>query len=202
MGAKKTIVVDFGKVLVDYDYDRFVSSIVSDPKERAGLVAVVSSQEFMDLHDLGEMSFIEVIRKAQNEHPQWKDYFQEYYDRQLDIITGEVPGMREALAGLKAQGYKIYGLSNWSDVVYDVIKMYPEIFSLLDDMVISSAVKLIKPDPAIYLHLCSKFGLNPADCVFIDDKAPNIEGARKAGMNAILFKNAEQFLTDLQQYLD
>lgn len=202
MGAKKTIVVDFGKVLVDYDYDRFVSSIVSDPKERAGLVAVVSSQEFMDLHDLGEMSFIEVIRKAQNEHPQWKDYFQEYYDRQLDIITGEVPGMREALAGLKAQGYKIYGLSNWSDVVYDVIKMYPEIFSLLDDMVISSAVKLIKPDPAIYLHLCSKFGLNPADCVFIDDKTPNIEGARKAGMNAILFKNAEQFLTDLQQYLD
>lgn len=202
MGAKKTIVVDFGKVLVDYDYDRFVSSIVSDPKERAGLVAVVSSQEFMDLHDLGEMSFIEVIRKAQNEHPQWKDYFQEYYDRQLDIITGEVPGMREALGGLKAQGYKIYGLSNWSDVVYDVIKMYPEIFSLLDDMVISSAVKLIKPDPAIYLHLCSKFGLNPADCVFIDDKAPNIEGARKAGMNAILFKNAEQFLTDLQQYLD
>lgn len=202
MGAKKTIVVDFGKVLVDYDYDRFVSSIVSDPKERAGLVAVVSSQEFMDLHDLGEMSFIDVIRKAQREHPQWKEYLQEYYDRQLDIITGEVPGMREALSGLKAQGYKIYGLSNWSDVVYDVIKKYPEIFSLLDDMVISSAVKLIKPDPAIYLHLCSKFGLNPADCVFIDDKAPNIEGARKAGMNAILFKNAEQFLTDLQQYLD
>lgn len=200
MPGIKNIVFDFGKVLVEYSYERFVSSIVNDPAKVGAFVEIVSAQEFMDLHDLGEMTFAEVIKKTQLEHPQWKDELQAYLDRQLEIVTGEVPGMKELIIRLKAEGYKVYGLSNWSNVVYDVMKRY-DIFSLLDGMVISSDEKLIKPDVAIYKRFCEKFGVEPQSCVFTDDKAPNIEGARKAGMHAILFKNAEQFERELREIL-
>lgn len=201
MSGIRNIVFDFGKVLVDYSYERFVSSIVNDPAKVGPFVDIVSGQEFIDLQDRGELSFAEVIRKTQQEHPLWRDELQAYYDRQLEIVTGEVPGMKELIIKLKAEGYKIYGLSNWSSVVYDVMKRFEDIFSLLDGKVISSEEKLIKPDVAIYRRFCDKFGVEPQTCVFTDDKAPNIEGARKAGMHAILFQNADQFERQLRELL-
>ena len=46
-------------------------------------------------------------------------------------------------------------------------------------------VKQQKPDPAIYQLLCERYGLTPAECLFVDDNADNCEGARIAGMQAV-----------------
>jgi FMN phosphatase YigB (HAD superfamily) len=36
------------------------------------------------------------------------------------------------------------------------------------------------------------------ECIFVDDRAENVEGARKAGMNAIQFQNVEQISAELK----
>lgn len=50
---------------------------------------------------------------------------------------------------------------------------------------------LVKPDPEIYRRLCSRYGVEPARSVFIDDSAPNVAGALNIGMHALRFSSPE-----------
>ncbi|MCQ2337340.1 MAG: HAD-IA family hydrolase [Paludibacteraceae bacterium] len=49
----------------------------------------------------------------------------------------------------------------------------------------------------IYERLIEKFSLTPKECLFVDDKAVNIEGVEKAGLNGYQFTTAEK----LREYL-
>ena len=48
---------------------------------------------------------------------------------------------------------------------------------------------MIKPDIRIYQHLLEKYQLQAEECLFIDDRPENVEGAKKAGMQAVVFEN-------------
>ena len=193
----KNIVFDFGKVLVDYNFDLFLSTIFPNrPEEMKEFEALTCSKEYVDRCDKGDMSFKEIIEETQQLYPHWKEELQEFHDRQIECITGEVPGMRELIMELKSMGYGIYGLTNWSETVYKVIEKY-SILQLMDARIVSSEERLIKPERAIYDRLCQKFGLNASECLFTDDKPANVEGAIAAGMYALLFKNAATFRKEL-----
>jgi putative hydrolase of the HAD superfamily len=56
---------------------------------------------------------------------------------------------------------------------------------------------MTKPSKEIYLHLLEKYNLNPEETIFIDDLQENINGARKAGIHGIRFKNVMQAKEDL-----
>ena len=114
-------------------------------------------------------------------------------------MTVEMPGMRDLLTRLKAAGYRLYGLTNWCDAIYDVIGKFG-ILQMMDDRLISSEERLIKPDVAIYDRLCDKFGLVKEECLFTDDKQINIDGATTAGLQAVLFTDAQTFEDDLKRY--
>ena len=195
----KNLIFDFGKVLVCYDFPKFLKTIIDDEDECRRFEEVVCSEEFVNRCDLGEDSFIDLIRECQEKYPHWKNQLQEYFDRQLDVVTVEMPGMRDLLTRLKAKGYRLYGLTNWSEAVYDVIEKF-DILSMMDDRLISSEELLIKPDVAIYDRLCEKFGLVKEECLFTDDKQINIDGAKAAGMPAVLFTDARQYEEDLKRY--
>jgi 2-haloacid dehalogenase len=62
---------------------------------------------------------------------------------------------------------------------------------------VSGDIRLIKPDLAIYRHHADAFGLEPAATVFIDDSPHNVEGARKAGWQAVHFTDAATLAGDL-----
>lgn len=195
----KNIILDFGKVLVCYEFTPFLKTIFDDDEERREFESIFCGQEFVQRCDLGEESFIEIIRDSQIKYPHWANQLQELYDRQLDVMTIEMPGMRDLLTRLRAAGYRLYGLSNWSDAVYSVIEKF-DILQMLDDRLISSEEIMVKPDVAIYNRLCEKFGLVKEECLFTDDKQINIDGAKAAGMPAVLFTDARQFEEDLKQY--
>ncbi|WP_350278390.1 HAD family phosphatase [Kribbella sp. HUAS MG21] len=57
---------------------------------------------------------------------------------------------------------------------------------MFDDIVISGEVGLRKPDAEIFRLAASRLGLEPAECVFVDDLQLNVDGARAVGMTAIL----------------
>ena len=195
----KNLIFDFGKVLICYDYTSFLKTIFDDDAERRRFEEVFCGAEFVRRCDLGEDSFIDLIRESQTKYPHWRNQLQEFYDRQLDAMTVEMPGMRDLLTRLKADGYRLYGLTNWSDAAYDVIGKF-DILRMMDDRLISSEERLIKPDVAIYDRLCEKFGLVKEECLFTDDKQINIDGAKAAGMPAVLFTDARQYEEDLKRY--
>lgn len=193
----KNIVFDYGRVLVDYDFKSFLASIIEDEKQRDEFLSLFCSAEFCDRCDRGFETYSDIITEARREYPHWDKYLTEFEDRHIDAMVGEVPGMRAVLQQLKEKGYMLYGLTNWSATVYPVIEKY-DILKMMDGRVISSEEHVIKPEAEIYHRLCEKYSLKEDECLFTDDKQINVDGAIAAGMKAVLFNDAEQFLGELR----
>jgi putative hydrolase of the HAD superfamily len=102
-----------------------------------------------------------------------------------------------ALAGsLKNRACRLV-LSNTNAIHMDyILERFPFLRDF-DALVLSHEVGLLKPDPAIYKYTVEKHGLTAARAVFIDDMAVNVEGARRVGLQAIQFYNAEQARAEL-----
>jgi putative hydrolase of the HAD superfamily len=67
-----------------------------------------------------------------------------------------------------------------------------------DAVVISGEVGMRKPEPAIYLYTARQLGLQPQQCVFVDDLAPNVRGAVDVGMVGVRHVSAVQTIRELE----
>lgn len=196
----RNIILDFGKVLVDYDFDIFFRRYVPDENRRKQFVPILYNDGLTPVVDRGEKPFEEIVDDLIAENPEFEPELRIFSEHYPDLIIGEIPGMKNLLKRLKTEGFKLYGLSNWCSKVYITMDQY-DIFKLLDGYIISSEVHKIKPEPDIYQCLFERFNLKPEECVFADDKEENVEASRKEGMPAIVFKNAEQFEAELRKLL-
>ena len=80
-----------------------------------------------------------------------------------------------------------YKLGILSDAMPSLLRFMDQwgLLSLFDAAVISTQVGAIKPDPRMYAAILQKLNADPGDCLFIDDRADNLEGATAAGMKAV-----------------
>ena len=76
-----------------------------------------------------------------------------------------------------------------------------ELSHMFDAVVVSGEVGFAKPDPEIYEHTADLLGVHINECVFIDDRQPYVDGARRTGMQAILYENFGQLQDDLNKLL-
>jgi putative hydrolase of the HAD superfamily len=94
--------------------------------------------------------------------------------------------MVDAVRELRSAGYRTALLTNnareWEQWWRPVVPL-DELFDVVVD---SSDVGLRKPGVDVYMHTCARLGVDPADCVFVDDLECNIDAARALGMEAIL----------------
>ncbi len=74
-----------------------------------------------------------------------------------------------------------------------------ELDELFDAVVASGDVGFIKPERQIYELVAERLGVQPADCLMVDDMELYCQGAEAAGMKAVLFKNVEQFIDDFKK---
>ena len=63
----------------------------------------------------------------------------------------------------------------------------------------SCALRIAKPDAAIYSYTCEKMGLAPEEALFLDDKPENVEAARSLGLHAVQFRNVPQLRMELEK---
>ncbi len=137
--------------------------------------------DFMEgVAELAEVPLIEARRQIENNPPN-KALF--------DYISKE----------LKPH-YKIGLLSNAAaDWLNDLFT--PEQLGLFDATALSCEIGFIKPDPITYIAIAELLGVDPQECVFIDDQERYCTGANEVGMASIIYKNFEQCKTDLEQLL-
>lgn len=105
-------------------------------------------------------------------------------------LTGPVPGMEELARDLSERGYPLYLLSNVGFAFHKYKFMIPALKYFTGEF-ISAEHRLLKPDPEIFRVFLGEFGLRAEESLFVDDVAANIEGARAAGMEGIVFEGAE-----------
>ena len=193
----KNIVFDFGGVLVDWNphhlYDKYFGS-----REKAewflNNICLYSWNLQMD----GGKPFAEGVAELQAEHPEWSEAIAIYHTRWIEMMNGEIEGMASVIRRLKAAGYGVYGLTNWSAETFPMIRDTYPVFQEFDGIVVSGEEHLLKPDAAIYKCLLERYALQAEESLFVDDNADNVVGARNVGMKAIQFTSAVELERELK----
>lgn len=194
----KNIVFDFGGVLLEYNLERtFARHGVGEEQAHAFITEVLSLKNNNQI-DLGLQPVDHFMSLWRQQWPQLKEAFDVYEEYYTDFYANEMEGMVSLMHQLIGLGYKLYGLSNWESRVERVIRLVPEPFSLMQGYMISYQVHLLKPHREIFDLFCQKFAVRPEECLFIDDRADNIQGANTAGWQGVEFHDAEQLRKDLE----
>ncbi len=130
----------------------------------------------IDLSALPDL--LEALHADERVSPAWARLLDEVVGSlSLALLTNAGPDTRHTLIPR-------HGLDRWFRLV-----------------VISAEEEISKPDPAIYLRTCERLGLPPSDCLFVDDRQTNVEGARAAGLRAIRFVSGAQTIPQVRSCL-
>ena len=119
----------------------------------------------------------------------------------LGLLSGEVrPEMVMALDRVIRAGYRTACLTN--NVVGGEQRMeVGDVMVMFDHVVESSKVGCRKPEPRFYEIACELVGVEPSECVFLDDLGINLKPAKAMGMTTIKVGAAEPAITELEQVL-
>lgn len=198
----KNIVFDIGDVLVKFMPEASVRYIGADETEvNDVLAATVGSRWWAEL-DRGVMDEEEVIGKMIEESPKYKDAIRKFFDDGKELLVEAFDYSEKWIDDMKSRGYRVYLLSNYPRsyfLLHSETRM--KFVKNVDGRVVSAFVKSVKPEHEIYKILLDTYNLNPDECVFIDDREDNVEGAVKAGMHGIVFKNFEDANQKLESLL-
>lgn len=116
----------------------------------------------------------------------------------LKNSIGADPAIYELIAELKSRGLRVGMLSNIDGRYTKLIREFG-FYEPFDPCLLSCEMGLEKPDARAYQLLINTLGLAPADVVFIDDKAENVDAAKAMSIDAIQFHSEGQLRAELRK---
>jgi len=191
------IVFDIGKVLVHYDPDLPFSRLIPDEAERRWFFDNVCTPAWNLEQDRGRTweeaealaiaCYPDHAENIRNFRRHWHEMAPHAYDDSVAVLNGLIDN-----------GYDVTLLTNWAaDTFREARKRFP-FLDRARGVTVSGEIGVIKPDPDIYRHHAASFALEPAATLFIDDSQKNVDGARAAGWQAVLFESADQLTRELR----
>ncbi len=194
---KPVIVLDVGKVLVDINPTVVLKELSKRYGKQIDLPSSLDLDKLFSPIYVGACSWGDILKELNRalgfslQPGEWEGLW-------CQILRGEVPGMREALAELKGE-FRLVALSNTEEVHWaHAVRNYP-IFKLLDGWIVSYREGVAKPDPVIYQTLVDRYCNGRLPFFYIDDILRNIEAARHLGWDAEVFSDAAQFREEVEK---
>jgi 2-haloacid dehalogenase len=198
MTPVKHIVFDIGQVLIHYDPDVALRSVIPDAAERKWFFDNVCTHEWNIEQDRGrkwaDAEALLIADFPDREH-QIRAFRQNWHQMITHSIDDSVVIMRQLIA----DGHDVTMLTNFaSDTLREAWQRFP-FLTESRGVTISGDIGLIKPDKAIYDHHVATFGVDPAATLFIDDSAKNVAGAQAAGWQSVQFIDPQTLRADLNR---
>ncbi|NVP56368.1 HAD family hydrolase [Mycoplana rhizolycopersici] len=190
------IVFDIGRVLIHYDPHIPYSRLIPDDAERNWFFANVCTHDWNLEQDRGR-SWEDAEALLIEQHPEHEERIRAFRKHWQEMVSHAYVESVAIMETLVADGRDVTMLTNFAaDTFKEARKLYP-FLDLPRGVTVSGEIGLIKPDLAIYEKHARDFSLEPAHTLFIDDAEKNVEGARAAGWNAVLFTDGEKLKSDL-----
>lgn len=187
----KAIIFDFYGVLGIRGLRQFKQHYLGGNEEKAHQARLL--QRELDAGVTGYDSFISGMARIAGVDRKTVLRYTENYKPNSDLVAY----IRDQL---KPQ-FKIGIISNsGADWVQKIIG--EDNMKLFDDIILSYQVGIIKPEPGIYEMSAKNLGVRPAECVFVDDILSYCQGAESVGMEAIHYRDFNQFKRDLDRLLE
>ena len=195
----RAVISDLGRVVLWFDNNIFLRKLA----ERAGKpfsdvkATVHGDIELFRRFDGGVVTPYEVFERVTGLVGADISY-EAFFEMYNDIFSLNAPAV-DILARVKAAGTKTLLLSNTDPERFGFVRTrFPEIL-FFDEYVLSYELKLLKPDPAIYLAAARLAGTQPQECVFIDDMEENVKGAIATGLAGILYRPETDLAAELKK---
>lgn len=187
----RNIIFDLGGVIIDLDRSRAVEALTSLGLKNADtmLGLYIQQKPFLDIETgtIPAGRFFDDLRKEMNPcvtDSQITDAFNRF-------LVGLPAERLVMLRRLRAEGFKVYALSNTNPVMFH--SWIQDAFrkeglstrDYFDGIVTSFEEGMCKPDVRLFGVPLRRYNLKPEETVMLDDSEKNCEAARKAGMRAI-----------------
>ena len=119
-----------------------------------------------------------------------------------EVVKHTIPGTADMVRQLREQGYRIILISDlWEELKERILLNYPWIMQLFDARYFSCDFHMIKSDPGFFKFILDCENIKPEESIFIDDYYVNVNRAKEAGIQGIVFENAIQTKQELARML-
>jgi 2-haloacid dehalogenase len=193
------LVFDFGGVLVEWDPHYLYRPFFNGDDAAIDRFMLEIDFHAWNVQQDGGRSFDEGVAVLSAQFPQYAPLIHAYHDHYADSITGPIAGTVDILRACKAAGYPLYGLSNWAQEKFELVRPQFDFFDCFDDILISSTVNLVKPDPRLFEIFLARIKRRAEDCVYIDDSAANVAVADQLGFITIHFESSPHLAAELDR---
>lgn len=199
MNDIRHIVFDIGKVLIHYDPELPFRRLIPDEARRAWFLAEICTPAWNVEQDRGR-PWREAEALLIERHPREEELIRAFRRHWHEMVPHAYGDSVAILKRLVEAGRDVTMLTNFAaDTFAEARRRFP-FLDLPRGVTVSGEAGIIKPDAAIYRLHAETFGLTPAETLFIDDSAKNVEGARAAGWHAVLFTDAAALERDLARF--
>lgn len=182
----KAIIFDFFDVFRTDGYNRWL--------RQHGYVREGAFLAASEKHDRGEYSdkqFFQAIADASGETA-------EQVERELEADNELNEPLVEYVRTLQGK-YKLALLSNSSsEYLRNELAKY-DLEKYFDQIVISSEVGLIKPEPEVFEYITSELGVAPGECIFTDDNPKHVSAAERLGIHGIVYTDVPTLKEKIEQ---
>jgi putative hydrolase of the HAD superfamily len=197
----RNIIFDLGGVVLEWNPDKILDGYYTDPGARAAMKAALFKHPDWLQMDRGTLTESEVLErlKARTGRP-------------LAELSGLFEAVRSSLQPkadtvalverLAQRQVPLYCLSNMAASTFAYLRAQHGFWDAFRGIVISGEIKMMKPEREIFEYLLHRYDLSPAETVFVDDHAPNIQAAETLGMHTVWFRDARQCEVELERLLD
>lgn len=198
----KNVIFDLGKVLINNDPSEYLRKYgYEEDKYQALFDAVWTDSLWADMDVAKYESFKDIVEIYVGKHKELETELRMFFNEDWMALYTQYDDTVKFYNELCDAGYNIYLLTNFSKDGYDYISRKFEFFKRAKGSVVSSHIKIAKPNPEIYKYLLEKYKLNPDECVFIDDSAANIKTANRLGIHGIVYKDCENLRKDFEEVI-
>ena len=135
-------------------------------------------------------------------HVTFNEIFNEKEEIMFRLLEKKVQptnGVIELLRKLKQMKIKLGIASSSHKRLIEYVLKELEIAPLFDSVVGAEDVANSKPNPEIFLTCAKKLHAEPTECLVVEDSKLGVEGAKKAGMKCLGYRNPNSGNQDLSK---
>lgn len=197
MAKISAVIFDLGRVLIDWDITQSIWDMIREevgPTGDPGPRRRDWERLYAELAT-GRLTAEEFYQKLKDQVAIQVDYDQ--FVKSWCEIFFPMPGMDELFAEVEKR-VAVGLLSDTDPIHWDYLPPLYPFLKRINNPTLSFEIGFMKPAPEAYLTAARNVGFPPRQCFFTDDKQENIDGARKVGMDAELFTDAEALRRQLE----
>lgn len=194
----KAVIFDLGKVIIPFDFKRGYERIAplcgyapAEIPERLRPFDLVTRFESGQIEP---RAFVEELGQVLG----MQCSYEEFCEIWSSIFLPD-PLIPESLLEGLARRYRLVLLSNTNAIHFEMLDRTYPLLRHFHEKILSHVVGAMKPSPVIYEAAVRAARCRPEECFFTDDIADYVEGAKRYGIDAVQFQNAEQVKRELRE---